>query len=70
MLRRAHVLQIGTATIEVTAKPHTGCAKFSERFGIDAARWVNSRKDLRLRGICAVVVTAGTVTVGDTIHKR
>ena len=63
-------LQIGTATIEVTEKPHTGCAKFSARFGIDAARWINSRKDLRLRGICAIVVTAGTVTVGDTIHKR
>ena len=63
-------LQIGTATIEVTEKPHTGCAKFSARYGIDAARWINSRKDLRLRGICAVVVTAGTVTVGDTIHKR
>ena len=63
-------LQIGTATIEVTAKPHTGCVKFSERYGMDAARWINSRKDLRLRGICAVVVTAGTVTVGDTIHKH
>ena len=62
-------LQIGTATIEVTTKPHNGCSKFSDRFGIDAARWVNSRKDLRLRGICAVVVVAGTVTVGDTIHK-
>ena len=62
-------LQIGTATIEVTTKPHNGCSKFSNRFGIDAARWVNSRKDLRLRGVCAVVVVAGTVTVGDTIHK-
>jgi len=62
-------LQIGTATIEVTAKPHNGCAKFSERFGIDAARWINSRRDLRLRGICAVVVTPGTVIVGDTIRR-
>jgi hypothetical protein len=62
-------LQVGTATIEVTTKPHNGCVKFSNRFGVDAARWVNSRKDLRLRGICAVVVTAGTVTSGDTIRK-
>lgn len=62
-------LQVGTATIEVTTKPHNGCVKFSNRFGPDAVRWINSRKDLRLRGICAVVVTAGTVTTGDTIRK-
>jgi MOSC domain-containing protein YiiM len=60
-------LSVGTAVIEVTTKPHNGCAKFSDRYGIDAARWINSRKDLRLRGICAVVVEAGTVTPGDTI---
>ena len=46
-------LRVGTAIIEVTTKPHNGCAKFADRFGIDAARWINSRKDLRLRGICA-----------------
>jgi hypothetical protein len=62
-------LQVGSAVIEVTAKPHNGCAKFSERFGVDAARWVNSRKDLRLRGICAVVVRSGTVAPGDAIAK-
>jgi hypothetical protein len=60
-------LRIGTALIEVTEKPHNGCAKFAERFGVDSARWVNSRKDLRLRGICAVVVEPGTVSVGDEI---
>ena len=62
-------LAVGTATIEVTTKPHNGCAKFADRYGIDAARWINSRKDLRLRGICAVVVEAGTVAPGDTIHS-
>ncbi len=62
-------LQIGTAIIEVTDKPHTGCAKFSKRFGIDAARWINSRKDLRLRGINAIVVAAGEVAQGDAIRK-
>lgn len=60
---------VGTAVIEVTAKPHNGCAKFADRYGVDAARWVNSRKDLRLRGICAVVVEAGTVATGDTIAR-
>lgn len=62
-------LAVGGAVIEVTAKPHTGCAKFSDRYGIDAVRWVNSRKDLHLRGICAVVIDAGIVSVGDEIRR-
>lgn len=62
-------LRIGDAVIEVSRKPHTGCAKFSERFGIDAARWVNAVKDERRRGINAVVVTAGAVRRGATIEK-
>ena len=60
-------LAVGDAVIEVTTKPHNGCAKFADRYGIDAARWINSRKDLRLRGICAVVVESGTVRPGDSI---
>lgn len=62
-------LAIGSAVIEVTAKPHTGCAKFGARFGIDAARWVNSDKERRYRGINAIVVEAGTVVPGDRIKK-
>jgi len=63
------MLQVGTALIEVTPKPHTGCAKFGQRFGMDAARWINSRKDLRLRGINAVVLKEGVVSPGDSISK-
>jgi MOSC domain-containing protein YiiM len=63
-------LAVGTAVIEVTTKPHNGCAKFADRYGIEAARWINSRKDLRLRGICAIVIEPGTVAPGDTIGKR
>ena len=64
-------LAIGSAVIEVTAEPHTGCSKFVERFGFDAMKFVNSpeRQDLRLRGINARVVRAGAVRVGDTISK-
>jgi hypothetical protein len=62
-------LAIGDAVIEVSAKPHTGCAKFSERFGIDAARWVNAVKGERRRGINAMVVQAGTVRQGDVFEK-
>ena len=64
-------LALGTAVIEVTAQPHTGCTKFSARFGSDAWRWVNSEvgKELHLRGINARVVQPGTVRCGDKIHK-
>jgi hypothetical protein len=62
-------LEVGTAVIEVTSKPHNGCAKFTARFGIEATRWINSRKDLRLRGVCAVVIEPGTVRPGDAIRK-
>ena len=64
-------LQIGGAVIEVTAQPHTGCAKFTRRFGLAAHRWINGNigKQHRLRGICAKVVVPGTITAGDTITK-
>ena len=64
-------LQIGTAVIEVTARPHTGCAKFTRRFGLDAHRWVNGKvgSQQRLRGICAKVVVPGRITAGDAIVK-
>lgn len=64
-------LAIGTAVIEVTAQPHTGCAKFARRFGADALRFVNSSegKALRLRGLNAKVVVAGEVRPGDPVRR-
>ena len=64
-------LAIGSAVIEVTAEPHTGCSKFVERFGMDAMKFVNAleRRDLHLRGINARVVQPGAVRVGDAIGK-
>ena len=65
-------LALGTAVIEVTEQPHTGCKKFSARFGQEALRFVNSPvgRDLRLRGLNARVVTGGTIRVGDVIRKQ
>jgi MOSC domain-containing protein YiiM len=59
------------AVIEVTAKPHNGCAKFVARFGQEAMEFVNSPvgKELRLRGFNARVVTAGEVRPGDAVRK-
>jgi len=64
-------LAIGSAVIEVTAQPHTGCSKFVERFGVDAMKFVNSaeRQDLHLRGVNARVVRPGVLRVGDSITK-
>jgi MOSC domain-containing protein YiiM len=64
-------LMLGSAVLEVSDQPHTGCAKFAARFGKDALRFVNSRvgRELRLRGVNARVVVSGTVCAGDTIRK-
>ena len=53
---------IGGAVIEFTPPPHTGCAKFVQRFGVDAQRFVNSPvgRALRLRGANARVVRAAS----------
>lgn len=65
-------LLIGTAVIELTEPPHTGCAKFLRRFGKDALAAVRSPLGLRLRlrGANAKVVTGGTIRTGDTITKQ
>jgi len=65
-------LTIGSAVIEVTAEPHTGCKKFVERFGMEAMNFVNSAsgKELCLRGINTRVVEAGTICVGDAVTKQ
>ena len=64
-------LAIGSAVVEITAQPHTGCAKFAGRYGADALRFVNTGRgrEMRLRGINAKVVVAGTVSAGDTVIK-
>jgi MOSC domain-containing protein YiiM len=64
-------LAVGTAVIEVTDDPHTGCKKFSERFGLEALKFVNSPEGraLNLRGINTRVVQPGTVRVGDAIRR-
>jgi hypothetical protein len=64
-------LAVGSAEVVVTEQPHTGCAKFTERFGSAAIRFVNSPagRASRLRGMYADVVVPGTVRPGDAIRK-
>ena len=64
-------LQVGSATLEVSEMPHTGCAKFTARFGSAATQFINGKphRELRLRGMNTRVITPGTVRPGDTIQK-
>lgn len=62
-------LRLGTALLEITALPHTGCKKFRARFGLDALKWAAhpSNAGRRLRGVHGRVIEAGEVRVGDTV---
>ena len=64
-------IAVGSAVLEISPLPHTGCHKFVSRFGLDAMKFVNSEvgKKLCLRGINAKVVQGGVVKVGHTAKK-
>jgi hypothetical protein len=64
-------LQIGTVLLEVSSQPHTGCDKFTMRFGSDATRFVNSKagRAQRRRGINTRVIRGGVVRTGDVVRK-
>jgi hypothetical protein len=65
------LLAVGEAVLEISEDPHLGCAKFIERFGAEAMRFVNSRigRQLRLRGMNTRIVVPGTVRLGDLAVK-
>lgn len=64
-------IQMGSAILEISAKPHTGCKKFSGRFGIEALVFISTPlgKSLRMRGVNAKVIQAGEIHVGDVIRR-
>lgn len=64
-------IAVGSAVLEVSPLPHTGCKKFVARFGLEAMEFVNSElgKALCLRGINAKVIQGGKVKVGQTAKK-
>jgi hypothetical protein len=63
-------VRVGTATLEVTPKPHNGCRKFRSRFGDDALRFVSSpeHRHRNLRGVYMCVVEDGEVASGDVVQ--
>jgi hypothetical protein len=64
-------LRAGSAVVEITPTPHTGCKKFVSRFGVDALKFVSTPtgKQLRLRGVNARVVEPGELRVGDALCR-
>src|SRR5260370_9926537 len=66
------LLAVGQAVLQVSDAPHLGCAKFVERFGAEAMRFVNSGlgRQLRLRGLNARVVQPGIVRPRDIATRR
>lgn len=63
-------LRAGTAVLEVSSQPHTGCSTFSGKFGLDALKWVSTPegRQRRLRGVNCAVISDGQVRVGDPIE--
>lgn len=64
-------IAIGSAVLEVSPLPHTGCHKFVARFGADAMKFVNSPigRELCLRGINARIIKGGVIQVRQTVRK-
>ena len=64
-------LSIGEAVIEITAKEHTGCAKFAARYGSDALRFISTPegRDLRLRGVNTRIVKSGRIKADDLVSR-
>ena len=65
-------ISIGSAVIEVSEEPHTGCSKFAQRFGHDALRFISTPtgQAMRLRGVNTRVIQSGPIRIGDTATKR
>jgi len=63
-------LRVGRALLQVTPKPHNGCAKFKARFGHGALQFVSTPtlRHRNLRGIYLRVVEEGEVAVGDEVE--
>ena len=64
-------ISVGSAILEATDQPHTGCKKFAARFGADALKFISSPtgRELQLRGINLKVVQGGEIRPGDAVKK-
>jgi MOSC domain-containing protein YiiM len=70
-LKAGQKVSIGSAILEISDVPHTGCMKFRDRFGVEALKFVSTKeaRELRLRGMFARVIKAGEIRIGDRMKK-
>ena len=64
-------ISVGSAILEATDQPHTGCKKFAARFGVEALKLISSPvgKELQMRGINLKVIQGGEIKPGDAVKK-
>ena len=58
---------LGEVVLEITPEPHTGCSKFSKRFGSDALRYTCIEPSRNIRGVYAQVVQSGSISLNDRL---
>jgi hypothetical protein len=65
------LIQIGRATLEISAVENDACAKFAAHYGACVLEWIRlpQNRPLRLRGLFARVVVGGVASLGDPIRK-
>jgi hypothetical protein len=65
-------ITLGGAVLQVSDYPRNGCGKFTERFGSDATKFINSPEGraARRRGVNTFIVQPGVVRVGDVVTKH
>ena len=62
------LIQAGSAVLRVSEVPNLACVKWKVRYGEDALRWVESRPELRLRGVLCSVEQDGQITMSDRLQ--
>jgi hypothetical protein len=62
------LIQAGTAVLRVSEVPNLACVKWKVRYGEPALRWVESRPELRLRGVLCSVEQDGEITLSDRLQ--
>lgn len=63
------LIRMGEAVLQVTADPHLSCRRFSDRFGVDAARAVRTQvgRSRRWRGMHLQVHKPGVIKIGSLV---
>lgn len=64
------IFALGSAMLEITPEPHTGCSKFARRFGSDALRYTCVDPQKNIRGVYARIVQSGNISVDDVLQWK